>query len=104
MASRKIPRLFVGNVAWTVSKKELRDYFSQYGQVSMANVFFDRNTGLSRNFGFVQFASREGYLNSSKQADHFLEGNRMIVADVNSTHEDSTERRPQQKYQQPQQN
>ena len=37
----------------------------------------DKNSGLSRNFGFVQFTNRDGYLNSSKEADHFLDGNRV---------------------------
>ncbi|XP_055342264.1 SRA stem-loop-interacting RNA-binding protein, mitochondrial-like isoform X2 [Paramacrobiotus metropolitanus] len=83
MAARGIPRLFVGNLPWTIGRKELRDYFSQFGQIQAVNVYYDKETGVSRNFGFIQFGSREGYLNSARETNHFLEGNRLTVSDMN---------------------
>ncbi|OWA51710.1 hypothetical protein BV898_16182 [Hypsibius exemplaris] len=82
MTSRGIPRLFVGNIPWTIGHKELRDYFAQFGQIQHAHVFYDKITGMSRNFGFVQFFSRDGYVNSSNTTDHFLEGNKLKVTDM----------------------
>lgn len=50
-------RVYVGNLPYQVSTQELRDVFSQSGTVVDAKVLIDRETGQSRGFGFVTFAS-----------------------------------------------
>lgn len=77
-AVRSSFKLYVGNIPWTISSIELRQYFSKFGQVSLANVAFDRNTGLSRNYGFIYFANREGFENSLNNT-HKLEGGSLNV-------------------------
>lgn len=52
-------KLYVGNLPWSVNDAGLRDMFSEYGDVQSASVITDRETGRSRGFGFVEFASRE---------------------------------------------
>jgi RNA recognition motif-containing protein len=52
-------RLYVGNLAFSVSEPELEDLFGQIGQVTSANIVTDRDTGRSRGFGFVEMESRE---------------------------------------------
>jgi RNA recognition motif-containing protein len=47
-------RLYVGNLAFAVTSDELRELFSQYGNVASAEVISDRETGRSRGFGFVE--------------------------------------------------
>jgi RNA recognition motif-containing protein len=47
-------RLYVGNLAYTVSSEDLQNLFEQYGQVRSAQVLSDRETGRSRGFGFVE--------------------------------------------------
>lgn len=76
-------RLFVGNLPWTISKRELRDYFSQFGYVSNAQVLFNKETGLSKGFGFVHFGTREGCINASNKENHVLEGNVIHVNPAN---------------------
>jgi len=51
--------IYVGNLPWTTTNDELADMFSQYGQVTKAQVITDRETGRSRGFGFVEMASEE---------------------------------------------
>ena len=51
--------IYVGNLPWTTTNDELADMFSQYGQVTKAQVITDRKTGRSRGFGFVEMASEE---------------------------------------------
>ncbi len=51
--------IYVGNLPWTTTNDELADMFSQYGQVTKAQVITDRDTGRSRGFGFVEMASEE---------------------------------------------
>jgi RNA recognition motif-containing protein len=53
-------RLYVGNLNFRTTGEELRDMFSQAGEVENATVVEDRDTGRSRGFGFVEMATPEG--------------------------------------------
>ena len=52
-------RLYVGNLNFRTTGDELREIFSQAGEVENATVVEDRDTGRSRGFGFVEMASKE---------------------------------------------
>ena len=52
-------RLYVGNLAWTVTDQDLQDAFSEAGQVDSSQVIIDRATNRSRGFGFVEMATDE---------------------------------------------
>ena len=53
-------KLYVGNLNFRTSSDELRELFSQAGEVESASVIEDRDTGRSRGFGFVEMATPEG--------------------------------------------
>lgn len=53
-------RLYVGNLAYSVTDEQLRNLFSRYGEVVDATVISDRMTGRSKGFGFVEMADDEG--------------------------------------------
>jgi RNA recognition motif-containing protein len=50
-------RLFVGNLSYQTMENDLLDYFSQAGVVSSVNVMFDKFTGKSRGFAFIEYSS-----------------------------------------------
>jgi len=50
-------RLYVGNLSYNTGDAELRDAFATSGNVLSATVVMDRESGRSRGFGFVEFAS-----------------------------------------------
>ena len=52
-------RLVVGNLSYQTAENDLQDYFAQAGTVTSVNVMFDKMTGKSRGFAFVEFASPE---------------------------------------------
>lgn len=85
MASKSLYRIFVANLPWTVSHSELKQYFSQFGNIVSANVVFDKNTGRSRKYGFVVFSSKSGYDAAVNRQKHHLEGNDIEVADAKSS-------------------
>jgi RNA recognition motif-containing protein len=49
-------KLYVGNLPYSTTNDELVEVFSQYGQVTSAQVMMDRDTGRSRGFAFVEMA------------------------------------------------
>ena len=52
-------RLFVGNLSFQTLEQDIQDYFSQAGNVTSVNLMFDKFTGKSRGFAFVELASPE---------------------------------------------
>lgn len=52
-------KLYVGNLSFGVTSEDLQVHFSAAGTVESANVVFDRETGRSRGFGFVEMATEE---------------------------------------------
>lgn len=76
---RQINKLFIGNLPWTVSHNELRKYFSEFGQIVNATVMFNKNTGLSKGFGFVTFQSNEAVDKVLNTDTHVLEGAKLNV-------------------------
>jgi RNA recognition motif-containing protein len=73
-------RLYVGNLAYTVSSDDLQQLFEQYGTVTSAQVLSDRETGRSRGFGFVEMsddAEADGAIEQLDGQDH--EGRRLTV-------------------------
>jgi len=47
-------KLFVGNLSYNATEKDLRDLFSQFGDVSSCKVIIDRETGRSKGFAFIE--------------------------------------------------
>lgn len=50
--------LYIGNLAYETSEAELREAFAAFGTVKAARVIYDRDTGRSRGFGFVEMEDR----------------------------------------------
>jgi cold-inducible RNA-binding protein len=49
-------KLYVGNLAYSVTNDDLEALFSQAGKVDSATVVVDKFSGQSRGFGFVEMA------------------------------------------------
>jgi RNA recognition motif-containing protein len=46
--------IYVGNLPYSVQDEALREAFEAYGDVTSAEVIFDRRTQRSRGYGFVE--------------------------------------------------
>jgi len=54
-----LTRLFVGNLSYQTLASDLQDCFSQAGVVRSVDVMFDKFTGKSRGFAFVEMSTPE---------------------------------------------
>jgi cold-inducible RNA-binding protein len=52
-------KLYVGNLAYSVSNDDLHQLFSQAGQVQSATVIMDKISGQSKGFGFVEMTTAQ---------------------------------------------
>jgi RNA recognition motif-containing protein len=50
-------KLYVGNLAYSVTDGTLEQMFAPHGSVQSAQVIMDRDTGRSKGFGFVEMGS-----------------------------------------------
>ena len=46
--------IYVGNLPFSCSETEVRDFFSQHGTVQSIKLIYDRETGKPRGFGFIE--------------------------------------------------
>ncbi len=53
-------KLFVGGIPFRMTEEELRDTFSQAGEVVSTFIPMDRQTGRPRGFAFVEMADDAG--------------------------------------------
>jgi RNA recognition motif-containing protein len=57
-------KLYVGNLPFSATEDEIRDLFSQYGNVVSVSLITDRETGRPRGFGFVEMDDGSSAINS----------------------------------------
>lgn len=70
---QKCSDLIVLGLPWKSSEDDLRNYFSQFGDLLMVQVKKDPKTGQSKGFGFVRFAEYESQLKCMAQR-HMIDG------------------------------
>ncbi|HWB65092.1 MAG TPA: RNA-binding protein [Chitinophagales bacterium] len=51
--------IYVSNLSYNVNDGDLKQLFTEYGEVSSAKVIIDRETGRSRGFGFVEMPNKD---------------------------------------------
>ncbi len=47
-------RIFIGGLAYTTTREEVRELFEVYGEVEHVHLITERETGRARGFGFVE--------------------------------------------------
>ncbi|MDR1597119.1 MAG: RNA-binding protein [Treponema sp.] len=52
-------KLYVGNLSYNTTEDALRNLFSEFGNVASSKIIFDRETGNSKGFGFIEMGSDE---------------------------------------------
>ncbi len=73
-------RLFVAGLPFSATEDELKNLFSEVGNVVSANIIIDRMTGRSKGFGFVEMEKEEEAQNAiAKLNDSDFGGRKLVV-------------------------
>lgn len=78
-------KIFVGGLSYDTRDEDLHQAFSAFGTPTSATVVTDRETGRSRGFGFVEFASADEARKAISGMDgKELQGRTLNVAEARS--------------------
>lgn len=58
-------KIYVGNLPYGMTESDLRDAFTQYGEIASITLVTDKYTGESKGFGFVE-------MNTQSQAEEAI--------------------------------
>lgn len=72
-------KLYVGNLPFSTNEDELYDLFEQFGDVISARIIYDRETGRSRGFGFVEMDPDNAEQAMNKLNQHDFNGRPLQV-------------------------
>lgn len=73
-------KLYVGNLSYNVTEKQLREFFAKSDTVVTADVIIDRTTSRSKGFGFVEMETAAGAKKAITELDgKDFEGRNIIV-------------------------
>ena len=50
-------KIYVANISYSATEQDIRDLFSEYGEVVSVKIITDKFTGQSKGFGFVEMES-----------------------------------------------
>lgn len=62
-------KLYVGNLPFNCTEDQIREFFSQAGDVSSVKIITDRETGKSRGFCFVEMEDVSNAINDLNGKD-----------------------------------
>ncbi len=78
------PKLFVGNLSYETTDEELKKLFSPYGEIASAVVIFDKKSGKSKGYGFVQMVESKDAAKALEISGQEFMGRDIIVTEAES--------------------
>lgn len=86
--------IYVGNLAKEVTDEDLKDLFSEYGNITSVKVIKDIYTGTSKGFGFIELSNNEKAKASITELNaKEVKGKNIIVNEARPRNNDRSRRR-----------
>lgn len=73
--------IYVGNLSYRVKEEELKEIFSEYGEVTSVKIITDKYSGRSKGFAFVEMGNDDEAKNAIKELNGSEIDNREVVVD-----------------------
>jgi RNA recognition motif-containing protein len=81
-------KLYVGNLSYSATEAQVRELFTQAGEVSDVTIIMDRDTGRSKGFGFVQMTNDGDAQNAIRRFNGQTMDNRALTVNEARPRED----------------
>jgi RNA recognition motif-containing protein len=76
-------KLYVGNLAFNTTQTQIRDLFSQAGEIAEVNLITDRYTGTPKGFAFIEMTTEEAAQEAIKRFNGYsLDGRALNVSEA----------------------
>jgi RNA recognition motif-containing protein len=75
-------KLYIGNLPYSVTEDQLRDLFSQFGEIVDLKLITDKMSGRSRGIAFVEYTSDEDANKAIEATNNTELDGRAIVVNV----------------------
>jgi len=85
--------IYVGNLPYNVTEEELKEAFSEFGEVSSVNVIMDKYSGQSKGFGFVEMENNS----EAEEAIKALNESSLKGRDIKVNQAKPRDKRPQRR-------
>jgi cold-inducible RNA-binding protein len=72
-------KLYVGNLDYATTQEQLRELFSQAGEIAEVTLITDRETGRPKGFGFVEMKTDSGAQEAIKLLNGKMFNNRALT-------------------------
>jgi len=79
METKNNKTLYIGRISQDTTKEDLEDYFKQFGKLESAYLIYEKDTNISKRFGFVEYEKEEIAKNVIDMKFHFLNGKNIAV-------------------------
>jgi RNA recognition motif-containing protein len=86
--------IYVSNLSFAVQDEDLREFFTEYGEVSSAKVIMDKFTNRSKGFGFVEMPDDAAAQKAIAELDGGIVEGRAIKVMVAKPREERSNNKP----------
>ncbi len=86
--------MYIGNLAYDVTEDDLKNAFSEFGEVSSVKIIIDKFSGRSKGFGFVEMPSNS----EADQAIKALNGKVLNGRSIKVNQAEAKRKRPQRRH------
>ena len=86
--------MYIGNLAHDVTEDDLRNAFSEFGEVSSVKIIIDKFSGRSKGFGFVEMPNNS----EADQAIKALNGKVLNGRSIKVNQAEARRKRPQRRH------
>ncbi|PZR21923.1 MAG: RNA-binding protein [Citrobacter freundii] len=86
--------IYVSNLSFAVQDEDLREFFTEYGEVSSAKVIMDKFTNRSKGFGFVEMPDDAAAQKAISELDGGIVEGRAIKVMVAKPREERSNNKP----------
>ncbi len=85
--------IYVGNLSYDLTDQDLKEIFSEFGEVTKVSLIMDRDTGRPKGFGFVEMAEDSAGQSAIDELDGASLNGRNIRVNEAKPREDRPSRR-----------